>query len=203
MVNPAAVQVLAATTLPEVVATLNPATAATSAAIPPAATATPRPHASRRHNPPSVASVTAVVPEHDASMTPVLEELDSHGVPPTTVMPSGHPAAPAVQAIIVERVAVVDPELASIIGDELKMVPSSTPNDHPACPTRSKVISTAPAAPPAACVAVVHPRAVASMVNPAAVQVLAPPPLPEVIATLNPATAATSAAIPPATTATP
>jgi hypothetical protein len=89
-------------------------------------------------------------------MTTVLEELDSHGVPSATVMPSNHPAAPAAQAVIVGRVAVVDPELASIIGDELDMVPSSTPNEHPACPTRSKGNSAAPAAPPAACVAVAH-----------------------------------------------
>jgi uncharacterized protein YjbI with pentapeptide repeats len=38
-------------------------------------------------------------------------------------------------------------------------------HDHPACPPRSKVIPAAPSAPPAACVAVVDPRAIASMVH--------------------------------------
>jgi hypothetical protein len=89
-----------------------------------------------------------MVPAHDASPTTVLEELDSDGVSPTTVMPPGHSTAPAVQAVIVERVAVFDPHLATVIGDELPMVPTPTADSHPACPTRSKVMRQPRRVPP-------------------------------------------------------
>jgi hypothetical protein len=105
-----------------------------------------------------------MVPAHDASPTTVLEELDSDGVSPTTVMPPGHSTAPAVQAVIVERVAVLTHILlpSSEMSCQWYQVPRRIV--ILACPTRSKVMRQPRRVP--ACVAVIHPRTAASIGRP-------------------------------------
>jgi len=61
------------------------------------------------HNKPTVASIRTMVPEEHTSMTTTLEHFKSHETPSTMNMPSGRSTAPAVQAIIVNCVSVVNP----------------------------------------------------------------------------------------------
>ena len=108
------------------------------------------------HNNPSVSSVRAMIPEEHPSMTTTLKELKSHKTPPATNIPSGHSTAPAVQAIVVNRVSIIEPQLASIIGDELEVVTATLEDSQTTSPTHCKVIATSEPRPFATCVAVVH-----------------------------------------------
>jgi len=62
-------------------------------------------------------------------------------MPPTTNVPSGLSIAPAVQAVIVDCVLVVDPQLAAIIRDNAEMVMACPEDSQAACPTHSEVIT--------------------------------------------------------------
>ena len=63
------------------------------------------------HNHPSVSSVRTSVPEQHPSMSTTLKHFKSHKVPPSTLMLGGFAIAPTMQAIIIDRVAIVDPQL--------------------------------------------------------------------------------------------
>jgi hypothetical protein len=112
--------------------------------------------AARTDNRPAVSSVRAMVPEQHPSMATALKELNSHKAPPCTNAPSGHSAAPAMQAIVVNCVAIVEPQLASVIGYKLEMVRAAPEDSQAACPTHREVIASNEARPFASCVAVVH-----------------------------------------------
>ena len=73
-------------------------------------------------NNPSVASVGPVVPEAHTSMTAALKHLKSHQVPPSTNLSPGSSATPAMQAIVVDCVSIVEPQLAPIIRVNLEVV---------------------------------------------------------------------------------
>jgi len=55
-------------------------------------------------------------------MTTTLKHLNSHTMSPTTKMLDGLSIAPAMQAIIVNGIPFVDPQLAPIIGDDAESV---------------------------------------------------------------------------------
>ena len=63
-----------------------------------------------------------MVPKEHASMPALLEHLKPHQVPATTHEPSSLTIAPAVQAIIVNCVSIVEPQFAPIIRDNTEMV---------------------------------------------------------------------------------
>jgi hypothetical protein len=77
---------------------------------------------------PTVSSIMTSVPEQHPSMATTLKEHNSHNTPPCTNTPSGHSSAPTVQAIVVNCVSIVEPQLASIIGYKLEVV-SAAPKD--------------------------------------------------------------------------
>ena len=108
------------------------------------------------HNNPSVSSVRAMIPEEHPSITTTLKELKSHKTPPATNIPSGHSTAPAVQAIVVNRVSIIEPQLASIIGDELEVVTAALEDSQTTSPTHCKVIATSEPRPFATCVTIVN-----------------------------------------------
>ena len=151
------IEVLAATSLTKVVdvlpekasaicgprATLLAATSATA-------------FATCTHNRPSVSSVGSMIPEEHPCMTTTLKELKSDKTPSTTNIPTGHATAPAVQAIVVNCVSIVDPQLASIIGYELEVVTAALEDSQAASPAHGKVITTSETRPFSASVAVVH-----------------------------------------------
>jgi hypothetical protein len=112
----ATVQVRAPTTLTEVVDVLSekPSTISSTMTTLPCTTCT--------RNNPTVASIRTMVPEEHASMTAVLKHLEPHQVPSGTHLPPGGSAAPAVQAIIINCVSIVQPEIAPVIGDDLEVV---------------------------------------------------------------------------------
>jgi hypothetical protein len=73
-------------------------------------------HATCTHNMPTVSSIATSVPEQHTSVSTVLKHLQLYKMPSSSLMPIGLPIAPTVQAIIIDRVAIVNPQLASIIG---------------------------------------------------------------------------------------
>ena len=108
------------------------------------------------HNKPTVASIKTMVPEEHASMTTTLKHFKPYETPSTMNMFSGRSTAPAVQAIIVNRVSIVNPQLAPIIGDKLEVVMACLEDSQASRPTTSEVIPAAIARPIAACVTIVH-----------------------------------------------
>jgi hypothetical protein len=68
----------------------------------------------RAHGHPAVASVSTSVPEEHTSMSTTFEHFESYHAPPTNTSGS-LPISPTMTAIVVDRVPVVDKEVASII----------------------------------------------------------------------------------------
>ena len=150
-VRPATIQVLAMASLPKVESVLHKETMPISDSMPlrrSSATCT-------RNNPP-VSSVRTMVPEEHAGMATMLKHLKPYKMPPCTNVPSGVPGTPPVQAIVVDRVSVVEPEVAPIIRDNLEMVITCLENSHAACPTHGEVIVSVEPWPPSTCVAIVY-----------------------------------------------
>ena len=144
----ATVQILASSTLTEVEDIFSEETMAICDTVRLSPTCT--------RNSPTVSSVRAMVPEKHASMTTTLEHLKSHKMPPCTNMPSGVAGAPSVQAIIVNGISIVNPELASIIRDNLEVVVTCPEDSESASPTHSEVIASMESRPFSTRVAIVH-----------------------------------------------
>jgi hypothetical protein len=177
MCGSATIEVLAAPSLAEVVNVLpEEASTISGGSAAPATTL-----ATGTHNNPSVSSVRAVIPEEHPSMTTTLEELNSHKTPPTTNIPFGHSSAPAVQAIVINCVSIVKPQLASIIRNELEVVTAALEDSQTTSPSHCEVIATSEPGPSSTCVAIVHDMFPASMCGPAPIEVLAATPLTKVI----------------------
>jgi hypothetical protein len=136
MVRSATIQVLAMATLTKVEDVLHEETMAISDAIGIVFSAP----CLRNH--PSVASIGTMVPEKHPSVATVFKHLKPYKMPPCTNVPSRVPAAPSVQAIVVDRVTIVEPEVAPIIRDDLEVVMTRLENSHAACPTHSKVVAS-------------------------------------------------------------
>jgi hypothetical protein len=125
-------------------------------------------------NGPSITSIGTSVPEQHASMTPALKHLQPHESPTCAKMPSSFTVAPAVQAIVVDCVPIVEPQLASIIGDNAEMVMACPEKSHSPCPAHGKVIASAVTRPSASSVTIIYIVSPASQVRFATVQILAP-----------------------------
>jgi hypothetical protein len=108
------------------------------------------------HNSPSVCCIGASVPEQHASMTPTLKHLESHEPPTTTKTPGGLPIAPTMQTIVVDCVAIVDPQLTAIVRVNAETVAASPEDSHAACPTNGEVIATGKTRPFATCIFIIH-----------------------------------------------
>ena len=96
----------------------------------------------RARNPPSVSSIRASVPEHHPSSTTTLKHLKLDKMPPTTQMLCGLTIPPAMQAIVINCVSIVNPQLAPIIGYKLEVVMACVEYSHATSPTHSKVIAS-------------------------------------------------------------
>ena len=64
--------------------------------------------------------------------------------------------APAMQAIIVDCIPVVDPQLAAVIGDDAEAIMACSANLQFSCPTHSEVVASSEPTPFPVCVAIVH-----------------------------------------------
>jgi hypothetical protein len=82
-------------------------------------------------------------------------------------MLGGFAIAPTMQTIIVDRVPIVDPQLASIIGDNAISVMACPEDSHASCPTHSEVITSGKTRPSATCVPVIYHLTPALHVGPA------------------------------------
>ena len=108
------------------------------------------------HNHPTVCSVCTSVPEQHASVTTALEHLKFHKMPPAAKSPVGLAISPSVQAIVVDGVAIVNPQLAAVIRNDTETVMASPEDSQAACPTHGKVIASGEARPFTTCIAIVH-----------------------------------------------
>jgi len=135
-VRPATIQVLAMASLTEVENVLHEETSAICDLMALWCFA-----ATCARNNPSVSSVGTMVPEEHPSMATMFEHLESHKMPASSHVLSDLPIAPTVQAIVVDCITVVDPQVAPIIRDNLEVVMTRLENSHAACPTHSKVIA--------------------------------------------------------------
>merc|ERR1719331_1948603 len=134
----------------------------------------------RTHKTPSVSCIGTPVPETDACMPAALEHFKSDKTPSSSKISVSLSIAPAVQSIVVNRVAIVHPQFASIVGVNAEAVVARSEDSHAACPTHSKVVTATETGPIAICVAIVHHMFPALQIRSATVQVLAPAPLTEV-----------------------
>ena len=150
-VRPATIQVLAMASLTKVESVLHKETMPVSDFMTLRCSSTT---CTRNH--PSVPSVRTVVPEEHASMATMFKHLEPYEMPPCPNVPSGMTGAPSVQAIVVDRVSVVEPEVAPIIRDNLEVVMTCPENSHAACPTHSEVIASVEPWPPSTRVTIVH-----------------------------------------------
>ena len=89
-------------------------------------------------------------------MTTLLKHLKSDEMPPCAHMPSGLPIAPTMQAIVVDGVPIVNPQLAAVIGDNAEAVMACPEDSQAASPPYSKLIATMEPRPSSTCVSVVH-----------------------------------------------
>merc|ERR1719253_696269 len=132
------------------------------------------------HKTPSVSCIGTPVPEVDACMASALEHFKSDKAPPTSKISVSLSIAPGVQAIVIYRVAIVHPQLASIVGVNAEAVVARSEDSHTTCPTYSKVVTATETRPIAICVAIVDHMFPALQIRSATVQVLAPAPLTKV-----------------------
>merc|ERR1719263_288413 len=135
-VGSATVQVLAPATLTEVECVLPEETMAISdpvARVPGAMICT--------HKTPSVSGIGTPVPEMDACMATTFKHFKPDKAPWSTKMPGGLAIAPAVQAIVVDRVAIVNPQFAPVVGVDAEAVVASPMHPDATRPTHSKVIT--------------------------------------------------------------
>jgi hypothetical protein len=112
----AAIQILATTFLTEVEGILPEETMAVGGTMAFGRTGT------CASNSPPVSSISTLVPEKNPCMTAALKHLKSHKMPATAELLGGFPIAPTMGTIVVDREAIVNPQLASIIRDKLEVV---------------------------------------------------------------------------------
>jgi len=170
----ATVEVLTAATLTKVEDVLPEEARAISDLVPGLTSAT------GTHNHPSVSSIATPVPEQHPSMATTLKHFKPHKMPPGAKMTGSLTIAPAVQAIIVDCVLVVDPQLAAVIGVNTETVMACLEDPQATCPAHSKVITSGKTRPFSTCVAIVHHVFPTRHVWTATVEILAPSPLTEV-----------------------
>jgi hypothetical protein len=110
-------------------------------------------------------------------MTTTFKHLDSHISPPSTNISSGHSTTPTMQAIVVNCVAIVQPQLAAIIGDKLEVVTAGLKDSQAASPTHSEMVISGEARPAPTSVAVVDHVSPTSHVWSTTIKILASPTL--------------------------
>jgi len=142
-----------------------------------------------RDNPP-VSSIGAMVPEEHPSMTTTLKHFKSHKMPPCANVPFDVASTPSVQAIVVNCISIVKPQLASIVRNNLQVVMACPEDSHAACPAHSELIASGKPGPLGTCVTIVHDVSPASHVWFATIQVLAPTTLTKVEGVLHEETSA-------------
>ena len=152
MCGSAPIQVLTATSLTKVVNILSEETSAISGN----SAARAATFATCAHNIPSIAGVGTSVPEQHPSSTTTLEHLKSHKMPASAKTPIGFAITPAMQAVVVDCVPIVDPQLATIIRDDTEAIIARPENSQTSRPTNGEMIASGKSRPPATCVTIVH-----------------------------------------------
>jgi hypothetical protein len=107
-VCPSVIQICTSTTLIEVESVLHEETMAVSGTNDWSTLAT------CRCKGPSISGIGTSVPKVHTSMTAMLKHFNSHHAPSTDMLGS-FSIAPAVQAIIVDRIPIINPQLASVV----------------------------------------------------------------------------------------
>jgi hypothetical protein len=109
-------QICTPTTLAEVEGILHVETMAISGAI------STRPPATSMYSGPSISSISTPVPQQHASMPTTFKHFKPYQTPSCMKVLGGLAVSPAMQAIVVDCVSVINPQLASIIRDDTEPV---------------------------------------------------------------------------------
>jgi hypothetical protein len=125
-------------------------------------------------------------------MTTTLEHLKPNQTPSRTNMASGLAIAPTMQAVVVNCVSIVDPQLAAIVRVKAKMVMACLEDSQAPCPTHSKVVGSRKSRPSATCIAIIHIMFPAGHVGSSTGQILATTALTKVKGILSEETVAIS-----------
>jgi hypothetical protein len=107
-------------------------------------------------------------------MTTSFKHFHSHSIRAWTETLHCLTIAPTMQAVVVDCIPIVDPQLAPVIGDDAETVIANSSDFQAACPTYSEVIASGKTTPFAVCVAVVYHLDFAGHVWSASSQILAP-----------------------------
>jgi hypothetical protein len=86
----------------------------------------------------------------------MLKHLESYKMPSGAHMTSTFSVPPTMQAVIVDCVPIVQPELASVIGNDAESVMTGAEDSVATCPTHSKVIVSMESRPFTTCVPIVY-----------------------------------------------
>jgi hypothetical protein len=127
------------------------------------------PPAARKHRKPTISRVWTSVPEKHTSMTTVFKHFEPHHAPSVVQKSSSLSVAPTMQTIVVNRVPIVNPQVASVIGNNAETVMASPIDSRTASPADSEMIIAMETWPPVMGIAVVHIMLPASHVGPAPV----------------------------------
>jgi hypothetical protein len=129
-------------------------------------------HATRSNWIPSVRGVRSPVSQKHASVTTMLEHFKPNPGPPME-MSGSLPITPTVTAIIVDRVPIVNEQVAPIIRNNPKAIMASMEEPCLCCPTHCKMVTSPKAWPPAASISVIYSMPPTSHMWPSTVQILA------------------------------
>jgi hypothetical protein len=113
-------------------------------------------------------------------MTAMFKHFKSSKMPSTSKTPVGLPIAPTVTAVIVDRVPIINKQVAAVIGDNAVPIIPSPEDPHTTCPTHCEVITCTETRPIASRVPIVHIMFPTLQVRRATIQVLAATPLTKV-----------------------
>jgi hypothetical protein len=136
--------------------------------------------ASCAHNAPTIPSVMTSVPPKHAGGTTMLEMLKPATMPSATKVPISFAVAPAMTAIVVDRVTIVDEQIASIIRNNAVSIVACPEDSEVARPANRKMITTTETRPISSCIPVVYIMFPPSHLRSATVQVLKMTTLPKI-----------------------
>jgi hypothetical protein len=100
-------------------------------------------------------------------MATMFKHFNPHTTPSSMKVPVSLPVAPTMQAIIVDRVSIVSPQLASVIRNNAESIRGFSEDSHITCPTHREVITSRKTGPSSACVPIIHHMTPTSHVWPA------------------------------------
>jgi hypothetical protein len=89
-------------------------------------------------------------------MSTMFKHLNPRKAPTMKMMLGRLTVTPAMQAIVVDGEPIVNPQFASVVGNDAESDMASPEKSHTCCPTHSKMITSGETWPPSTCITIVH-----------------------------------------------